>query len=172
MILMHFKSINNNPGIFKLISLYSYISFNIVEGNYIFSYLEGKRYTQIKNYEPSGDNVSTYIEYFGCKLEGNDEIRIDFGENNLIILNKMLKKGRFNINLNLKDNLAYSDKNCSLLLSFREEVISPNITEESFNNSMTEIISYQYPQIEEDIHYNFYFHYEDSGRYRPDCSFY
>ena len=172
MILMHFKSINNNPGIFELISLCSYVSFNIVEGKFIFSYLEGKTYTQIRNYEPSGNNVSTYIEYFGCKLEDNDEIRIDFGENNLITLNKMLKKGRFNINLNLKNNLAYSDKNCALLLSFGEEVISPNITEESFNNSMTKTISYQYPKIEEDLHYNFYFHYEDGGRYRPDCSFY
>ena len=173
LILMHFKLINNNPGIFELISLYYYSSFGIVEGGFIFTYLQNKTNTNIHNSHPSGNNVSTYIEYFGYKLENNDEIKINFGENNLIILNKTLNKGWFNIHLILENNQAYSDKNCALILSFGKEEISPNITEESFNNSMPKTISYQYPKIEEDLHYNFYFYKEEDGiRYRPSCSFY
>ena len=118
MILMHFKSINNNPGIFELISLDYYVSHGIVQGSFIFSYLKEKTNTYIYNSQPSGNIVTTYIEYFGCNLEDNDEIQIDFGENNLIILNKTIKKGEFNINLNLKNNPSYSDKNCTLLLVF------------------------------------------------------
>ena len=38
---------------------------------------------------------------------------------------------------------------------------------------MPKTISYQYPKIEEDLHYNFYFYKEEDGiRYRPSCSFY
>ena len=172
LILMHFKSINNNPGIFELISLYYDVSYGIVEGSFIFSYLKEKANTYIKNGEPSGNNILTYIEYFGCKLEDNDEIRINFGENNLITLNKTVKKGEFNINLNLESNTAYSDKNCTLILFFGKENISLNTTVESFNNSMPRTISYQYPKIEDDHHYNFYFYNKDSGRYSPSCSFY
>ena len=79
MILMHFKSINNNPGIFELISLDYYVSHGIVEGSFIFSYLKEKTNTYIYNSQPSGNMVTTYIEYFGCNLEDNDEIQIDFG---------------------------------------------------------------------------------------------
>ena len=34
---------------------------------------------------------------------------------------------------------------------------------ESFDNYMPRTISYQYPQIEEDIHYNFNFYYFENG---------
>ena len=88
-------------------------------------------------------------------------------------MNNKIKKGRFNITLDSVTNPAYSDKNCTLLLSFGQKEISPNIIEESFNNSMPRTISYQYPQIEEDFHYNFYFHeFENGNRYSPSCSFY
>ena len=172
-ILMHFKSINNNSAIFELISLCYYITYRIAEGSFIFSYLKEKSNTYILDTEPSGNNISTYIEYFGCKLEDDDEIRIDFGENNLITFNKTVKKGWFNIHLILENNKVYSDKNCELLLNFGKNEISPNIIEESFNNSLPKTISYQYPNIEEDVHYNLYFFNSENGQiYRPSCSFY
>ena len=55
-------------------------------------YLKEKTNTSIENKNPSGNNISTYIEYFGFKLENDDDIEIDFGNNNIINLNKTLNK--------------------------------------------------------------------------------
>ena len=171
-ILMHFKSINNNPVIFELISLYYSSAYGIVGGSFVIYYLKEETNTKLYIYEFSGKNISTYIEYFGCNLEDNDEIKIDFENNNLITLNKAVKKGEFIINLSPNNNRVYSNKNCALLLAFGKKVTSKNITADSFNNLMPKNISYQYPKIEEDLHYNFYFHYENGERSTLWCSFY
>ena len=172
LILMHFKSINNNPVIFELISVKTYFFYDIDGVISIISYLKEKENTNINIWRDIGNYATIYIEYFGCKLEDNDEIKINFHDFSIITLNKTVKNGKFDVNLNLKNNYVYSDKNCALILSFRKEEISPNITEESYNNLMPKIISYQYPKIEEDFHYNFYFHYESGQRSTLSCSFY
>ena len=114
-ILFHFKSIDKNPAIFELIAIGVYKKDKIEEGSFALYYLKEKTNTSIENKNPSGNNISTYIEYFGFKLENDDDIEIDFGNNNIINLNKTLNKILFNISLTLFQNQAYSDKNCSLL---------------------------------------------------------
>ena len=158
LILFHFKSINKNPAIFELIAIGEDKKDIIKEGSFGLYYLKEKTNTSIENKNPRGNNILTYIEYFGCKLENDDEIEINFGKNNIINLNKTRNKILFYINLTLLQNQAYSDKNCSLLLIFGKDEIPINLIEESYNNSLLYDTYFQYPKIEEDYHYHFYFY--------------
>ena len=169
LVLFHFKSINNNPALLEINSIdYRYnpefredlVSHHILlkEINY-----------SIKNYKLEDKDVSVIAEYLGCKFEGDEGIKITLEDGRKIILNKSINKIIFNINLKYRDNYIYSSQFCGIVLAFGErEKVNFNITEESFNNTMKNWIAYQYPKIEEDIHYHFYFYYE-KGADRPNC---
>ena len=83
---------------------------------------------------PSGNNITIYIEYFGCKLENDEKINVNFGDNNIIEFNETINQGIFNISLKLEYNPVYSDKYCALLIKFGYEDIYINTIEEKFNN--------------------------------------
>ena len=174
LILFHFKSNNNNPVLFELIAIGDHRMDEMVEGKFGLYYLKGKINTYIENKKPTHKTISTYIEYFGCKLENDDEIEINFGNNNIINLNKAKNKVIFNINLTLFQNQAYSDKNCSLLLIFGKDETPIKIIEESYNNTNFYETYFQYPKIEENYHYHFYFY--DEKNYDRNgflyCSFF
>ena len=172
LILFHFKSVDNNPAIFELISKDDTVTSGIVEGGFIVSVSKEKTNTIIYNSKPSNNNITTFIEYFGCKLEDDEKIVINFGNNIIVNFNKTINKGIFNINLTLEDNFAFSDKDCSLLLIFGNKDIPIYNIEESLNNTMPDYISFKYPKIKEDEHYHFYFYNNETGFGVSSCSIY
>ena len=170
-LLIHFKSINNNPALFDLVSMESNVEIGIIEGNYLVANLKEGGTPPIRNHMPSGNNITIYIEYLGCKLENDEKIYVDFGDNNIISFNETINQGIFNISLKLEKNPVYSDKYCALLIKFGYKDIYINTIEEKFNISMPDKLVYQYPKIEKDNHYHFYFYNNETNNiYWINCN--
>ena len=160
--LFHFKCLNNNPSLFNFIELPLYSFHGMREGSTLYyiskhdhvyqgMHLGMKLYVGRDFY-----NISVSFQYIGCSLEEDDLIKIDFGENQLI-LNKDTNYYLFNnINIEKGDYPIYSSKLCGLEIKFGNENYYPLYSLEEYNNETyinRTIIFFKYPKIKEDNHY-------------------
>ena len=169
-VLMHFESINNNPVIFEIIALYNGRFPIFTEGSFFFFYLENSIEKTISTLNPSSNNISIYLEYFGCNLDKDELINIKFGDNdNLVMLNKTMNKIVYNTIFDFNKIIIYSSKDCGILVKAGKKEINISAIEESYNNTLSgKELFFVYPKNEKELHYHIYF---NDLYYSYYCSF-
>ena len=155
--LIYFKTLNHKPAFLEFYFVDYTSNYGMVEGDTrVDVYYESSMWNHRLYFFSSYDNISITFELLVCKLDDNENINIDLGDNQ-IELNKFNQTITLeNINIVSGEYPVTSKKECALKIQLGENKNSTAYTlEENIENNIVPYkrIYFEYPKIDEDNHY-------------------